>query len=191
MKPPILPKDEENRLTALRGLGLLDTEPEERFDRITRIASSVFDVPIAIVSLVDRDRQWFKSRHGIDATETPREISFCGHAILGNSLFVVEDATKDDRFHDNPMVTGPPGIRFYAGCPVMTPNGHRVGTLCLNDVKPREFDAAQAQLLRDMAAMVERELAAFDHATLDPLTGLTNRFGFEMLADHSLCDARR
>ncbi|NNC65016.1 MAG: GAF domain-containing protein, partial [Gammaproteobacteria bacterium] len=129
------PIGETVRLCSLQNLKVLDTLPEERFDRITRLVARVFDVPIALVSLVDVDRQWFKSRHGLDADETPREISFCGHAILEEKTFVVHDAAKDERFVDNPLVTGGPKIRFYAGHPVHSPQGTRIGTLCLIDRK--------------------------------------------------------
>ena len=123
MKTPELPADERTRLEILRSLKILDTLPEERFDRLTRLARKLFDVPIALVSLVDVNRQWFKSSAGLDATETPREISFCGHAILGDDILVVSDTQLDERFHDNPLVTGGPAIRFYAGCPLTGANG--------------------------------------------------------------------
>ena len=117
MIPPAIPPDEATRLVALRSLGILDTPPEERFDRLTRLACRAFDVPIAIISLVDGNRQWFKSRQGVDLAETAREISFCGHGIVGDGLFLVPDAAGDERFRDTPMVTGAPHIRFYAGAP--------------------------------------------------------------------------
>jgi GAF domain-containing protein len=120
---PSLPLDECERLDALRALGILDTEGEERFDRITRLAKRLFGVPIALISLVDQDRQWFKSRQGLDASETSREISFCGHAILKDSALVVSDTLNDERFHDNPLVTSEPSIRFYAGQPLRAPGG--------------------------------------------------------------------
>jgi GAF domain-containing protein len=115
MLTPPTPSDETRRLQTLRSLKLLDTLPEERFDRVTRLAKQVFSTPIALVSLVDADRQWFKSRQGLDATETPRDISFCGHAILDDDITIVMDARKDQRFCDNPLVCGDPDIRFYAG----------------------------------------------------------------------------
>src|ERR1700752_1549332 len=116
MLTPALPADENTRLDTLRALNILDTSPEERFDRLTRLAKRLFGVPIALVNLVDADRQWFKSCVGLSATETPRDISFCGHAILGDDILLVPDAGVDERFHDNPLVTGDPNIRFYAGC---------------------------------------------------------------------------
>ncbi|WP_226596093.1 sensor histidine kinase [Marinobacter nauticus] len=157
MKSPELPPDEDRRLSALEATQLLDTPPEERFDRITRIASAMFDVPVALVSLVDRDRQWFKSCYGLGVKETARNISFCGHAILGPDAFVVENAQNDDRFSDNPLVTGEPNIRFYAGTPLEDRSGNRLGTLCLIDRKPRTFSDQDRHNLRDLADMVERE----------------------------------
>lgn len=139
MQPPATPRDERTRLETLRSLKLLDTSPSERFDRLTRIARRMFGVPISLVSLVDENRQWFKSRQGLDATETPRDISFCGHAILDDDIFIVPDATKDNRFVDNPLVTDNPNIRFYAGVPLRVSNGSKIGTLCIIDEKPREF----------------------------------------------------
>ena len=157
MKSPELPPDEDRRLSALEAIQLLDTPPEERFDRITRIASAMFDVPVALVSLVDRDRQWFKSCYGLGVKETARNISFCGHAILGPDAFVVENAQNDERFSDNPLVTGEPNIRFYAGAPLEDRSGNRLGTLCLIDRKPRTFSDQDRHNLRDLADMVERE----------------------------------
>ncbi len=158
MIEPCIPADEAQRLTALRTLDILDTPPEARFDRITRIAQRLFDVPIALVSLVDADRQWFKSRAGLDATETPRNISFCGHAILDQAVFYVPDASLDPRFADNPLVTTAPDIRLYAGAPLAVTDGHRVGTLCVIDNRPREFSDDELQALRDLADLVQDEL---------------------------------
>ncbi|MBT5532978.1 PAS domain S-box protein, partial [Candidatus Poribacteria bacterium] len=164
MQTPAIPTDEDERLEALLRLRILDTPMEERFDRITRTAGRALGVPIALVSLIDENRQWFKSRHGLDATETGRDISFCGHAILDDGILVTPDALTDPRFSDNPLVTGAPHIRFYAGCPVRDPNGMKLGTLCAIDREPRVFDAEQMAMLRDLAAMVEDELAAVDLA---------------------------
>lgn len=136
MLVPGKPANETARVQALHGLELLDSAPEERFDRLTRLAKRLFNVPIALVTLVDTNRQWFKSCVGLDATETPRDVSFCGHAILQNDLLLVPDAREDVRFHDNPLVTGAPNIRFYAGYPLTVPNGNKMGTLCLIDTKP-------------------------------------------------------
>lgn len=156
--PPAI--DESERLATLRALQVLDTLPEERFDRITRIAAALFNVPIALVSLVDQDRQWFKSRCGLDATETPRDIAFCAHAILGSQIMAVPDALLDERFRDNPLVVSDPKIRSYHGAPLRTANGQRVGTLCIIDTRPRQFDAEQLARLRDLADIVEAELSA-------------------------------
>ena len=158
--PAPLPQDEERRLEALHALRVLDTPPEERFDRYTRIAAGLFDVPIAMVSLIDRDRQWFKSRHGFDVAETPRETAFCAHTILDNAVLQVPDALQDERFADNPAVSGQPRVRFYAGAPLAAPDGSRVGSLCLIDGRPRQLDERQLTLLRDLADLVQAELAA-------------------------------
>jgi diguanylate cyclase (GGDEF)-like protein len=190
LKPPT-PADEFKRLETLRSLKLLDTPPEERFDRVTRLAKRIFGVPIALVSLVDGDRQWFKSRQGLEATETPREISFCGHAIVGDRIFVINDAAGDERFCDNPLVTCDPNIRFYAGYPLNAPNGSKVGTLCVIDRKPRELSNEDLQMLRELGRMVEEELVAANMATNDPCTGLSNRLGFSLIADHLLGACRR
>ncbi len=190
MDRPALPENEERRLATLRSLDLLDTPREERFDRLTRMARRVFRAPIALVSLVDSNRQWFKSCVGIEAEETPRDVSFCGHAILGDDVFVIPDAHADPRFRDNPLVVGEPRIRFYAGCPIRSLDGSRLGTLCVIDHVARDPDAEDLMALRDLAAMVEREIATFQIATIDELTGLGNRRGFTLLAEKSLrlCD---
>ena len=154
-----LPPDEPARLRALRKLGLLDTPPEERFDRLTRLARRVFDVPMALVSLVDAERQWFKSRAGVAIGETPREAAFCAYAIHSDDVFVVPDAKLDARFADSPLVTGGQRIRFYAGHPVRI-GPHRIGTLCLGDHRPRDLTDADRRTLEDLAALVEKELLA-------------------------------
>jgi GAF domain-containing protein len=158
--PAPLPDSEARRLDALYALRVLDTPPEERFDRYTRIAAGLFDVPVALVSLIDRDRQWLKSRHGFDAVETPREVAFCAHTILDRAVLQVPDALQDARFADNPVVAGPPRFRFYVGAPLAAPDGSLVGSLCLIDSRPRELDPKQLTLLRDLADLVEAELAA-------------------------------
>ncbi|HEY9018140.1 GAF domain-containing protein, partial [Thiomicrospira sp.] len=159
MQAPIIPDYEPERLISLYNLGLLDSQPEERFDRITRLAKSYFDFPIVLISLVDKDRQWFKSTIGIEATELPRDTSFCGHAILQEAVFRIPDARLDPRFADNPFVVGAPHIRAYYGIPLRAPDGFRVGTLCLVDHKPRHLSDEQIDALRDMAKMVEDKLA--------------------------------
>lgn len=154
-----LPPNEAARLKALDDLAILDTEPEEVFDRITRLASYILGVPIVLISLVDEERQWFKSRLGLDASETHRDLAFCSHAILSDELFVIPDATADERFAQNPLVTGAPDIRFYAGAPLTIRDGIRLGTLCAIDTEPRVLDDEQIQALQDLAAIVVDELA--------------------------------
>ncbi|WCM95159.1 sensor domain-containing phosphodiesterase [Acidovorax sp. NCPPB 2350] len=168
------PSSEPERLAALRATGLLDTPPSEEFDRITRLASDVFDVPIALVSFVDADRQWFKSRVGLAAQETCREDALCDRTICGTSVMVVEDALSDSRFADNRLVLGPPHIRFYAGAPLTLRGGHNLGSLCLIDTVPRAFGPAQQRQLEDLAALVVAQIdlqcsaARVDEATLLP-----------------------
>lgn len=191
MKSPAHPENESKRLDTLRSLNILDTSAEERFDRLTRLAKRLFGVPIALISLVDSDRQWFKSCQGLDASETPRDISFCGHAILGEDIMVVEDATQDERFHDNPLVINDPGIRFYAGFPLTVPNGSKLGTLCVIDRQPRVLTDDDRELLNDLGRMAEQEIAAVQLATMDELTLLSNRRGFLALSAHALGVCKR
>lgn len=191
MLAPVKPEDEATRINTLRALDILDTAPEERFDRLTRLAKRVFNVPIALVSLVDTDRLWVKSCMGEPVGETTREVSFCGHTILGDALFLISDTLADVRFADNPLVQDSPHIRFYAGYPLTVPNGSKLGTLCLFDMRPRELDDEERALLRDLARIAEQELAAVQLATLDELTRLSNRRGFEALAVHALNMSRR
>lgn len=190
METAPIPGNEQERLAALHFLNLLDTRPEERFDRLTRMARRLFSVSIATVTLVDTDRQWFKAREGVALPETPRDISFCGHAILTDEILLVPDAREDKRFFDNPLVTGAPNIRFYAGCPLNV-GGYNVGTLCVIDAEPREFGEEEMQLLKDLALMAEEELTAVQQATTDHLTGISNRRGFETLAEHALTVSKR
>lgn len=191
MQIPPKPINEASRVDTLRALNILDTSPEERFDRLTRLAKRLFGVPIALVSLVDEDRQWFKSCQGLGVSETPRDISFCGHAILGEDIFLIPDAALDERFLDNPLVTDEPHIRFYAGCPLKVPNGSKLGTLCIIDREPRELGSEDLELLRDLARMAEQELAAIQLATMDELTMISNRRGFEVLSANALAMCRR
>ena len=158
MPSSTVPIDEKARLIALQNLGILDTLPEERFDRITRLACCIADVPIALVSLVDRDRQWFKSRQGLHATETSREYSFCAHTIHRENPLIIEDSQVDSRFASNPLVTGDPQIRFYAGHAIHAPDGARIGTLCVIDRQPRTLSKRQLASLKDLAAMIDAEL---------------------------------
>ena len=149
---------EQARLQALYDLALLDTSPEERFDRYTRLATRLFGVEIALVSLVDAERQWFKSQQGFSLAQTSRQESFCSHAIQEAGIFEIEDASQDERFASNRLVTASRGIRFYAGMPLTTVGGFRVGTLCIIDSSPRRLDASEKQSLRDLAASVEDEI---------------------------------
>jgi len=154
-----LPNDEPQRLAALREYEILNTLPEAAYDDLTRIAAHICDTPIALVSLVDADRQWFKSRFGIDAEETSRDVAFCAHAILEpDKLFVVGDTEEDERFANNPLVTAAPKIRFYAGAPLVSSSGHALGTLCVIDQKPHRFDQGQADALKALARQVEAQL---------------------------------
>jgi diguanylate cyclase (GGDEF)-like protein len=186
MQESPVPFDETVRLMSLHSLRILDTAPEERFDRITRMAKRLFDVDICLVSLVASGRQWFKSKQGLDACQTPREVAFCGHAILREQAFVVEDARIDERFADNPLVTGDPNVCFYAGYPVHAPDGRRIGTLCLIDKEPRSFSASEEQMLGDFAALVDDELASAAKINVDELTNIANRRGFQQVAHHLL-----
>lgn len=186
MKKPDTPQNEASRLQALRSLNVLDMRSEERFDRLTRLAKRLFDVPIALVSLVDENRQWFKSYVGLKVRETPRDISFCGHAILGSAIFLINDTKIDERFADNPLVLNEPYIRFYAGCPLRSFDGSALGTLCLIDTRPRQFIDSDLAALKDLAELAENELMAIQLATLDELTKLSNRRGFIRLAEQTL-----
>jgi len=159
-----LPKNEAKRLKVLWQYDVLDTVPEEIFDDLTDLAASICEAPIALISLVDEDRQWFKSRIGVTLKETSRDISFCAHAILQNDLFIVPDATQDPRFKDNPLVTGSQKIRFYAGAPLVSPDGHALGTLCVLDKKPRQLRPEQQQALRVLAHHVVSQLELRRHA---------------------------
>lgn len=195
MKAPDIPADETSRIEALDSLGIIYSPAEERFDRITRITKKLFNIPIALVTLVTSDIQWFKSCQGLTAAETPREISFCGHAILMDKPLVIPDTLKDPDFSDNPLVTGEPNIRFYAGQAIQF-DGKKIGTLCIIDTKPRSLLPSDIYSLRSLAAWVETELKLSpysetqneliaDHeelqrkALIDPLTGTWNREGIE------------
>lgn len=159
----LAPPDEDERLHALYRYNILDTPVEPAFERITSLASKFFDIPIALTTLIDRDRQWFKSCHGLNIRSTSRQVSFCTHAILSDNVMVVPNAQKDERFADNPLVTGYPGIRFYAGAPLKTPEGHKLGTLCIIDTMPRApLSAKEEETLADLAALVVDELELRD-----------------------------
>lgn len=153
-----LPANEAARLALLRDYQILDTPPEEVFNRIVRLASNLIGTPIALVSLLDETRQWFKAKVGLDVDETPRDHAFCSYAILFDDVMEVADATTDDRFQDNPFVTGPSSIRFYAGAPLATSGGEKMGTLCVIDTKPRTLTNQEREILRDLAALVSEEM---------------------------------
>jgi len=157
MRAPI-PKDEKKRLKVLWQYEVLDTIPEEMFDDLTELAARICEAPIALITLVDEKRQWFKSRIGATVVETSRDVSFCAHAINQPDLFIVPDATLDKRFADNPFVTSDPKIRFYAGAPLITPDGYALGTLCVIDKIPRELRAEQKQALQILARHVVSQL---------------------------------
>jgi two-component system, sensor histidine kinase len=158
MQAPPIPNGEAERLARLRSYGILDTLPEQEYDDLAAMAAFVAQTPIALVSLVDADRQWFKARVGLDAPETPRDISFCGHVVADRRMLVVEDTLDDARFHDNPLVAGPPDIRFYAGAPLITPDDQFLGTLCVIDREPRSLTAQQMDLLSALARQVASQL---------------------------------
>lgn len=210
MQPAPRPYNEAARLRALAECGVLDTDEEAAFDSLVRFAARSTGAPMAVISLVDDARQWFKARVGVDTTETPREDSFCAHAILQPDVMVVRDARDDPRFHDNPLVTGSPDIRFYAGSPLVTQDGFSLGTLCVLDREPRDLTEEQLQDLRDLAqqATTQLELRRLAHrherveeqleaslarlaeiAATDHLTGLFNRSKLEeFLANARLGD---
>ncbi len=173
-KLPPVPEDERERVASLHGYDILDTDPEESFDRLARLAATLIGTPIALVSLVDETRQWFKARYGLEAPQTPREIAFCAHTILGTDIMEVEDALLDARFADNPLVTGAPDIRFYAGAPLLTPSGHRLGTLCVIDRQPRHLCDRDRQVLRDLA-QTAMQLIELRHAGLLAVAELAAR----------------
>ncbi|MBC77755.1 MAG: hypothetical protein CME64_17250 [Halobacteriovoraceae bacterium] len=158
MKEASLPPNEKSRLDKLKSLSILDSGPEKIFDELTKVAALVCGTPISLISLVDEHRQWFKSRHGLDACETERKYAFCAHAILENQVFIVEDATKDERFHDNPLVTGPPHVIFYTGVPLTTKDGFRIGTLCVIDHKPKRLKEEQISTLKLLAEQVVSQI---------------------------------
>jgi len=163
MNAPV-PQNEARRLKVLWQYEVLDTVPEEVFDNLAELAGAICEAPIALISLVDENRQWFKARIGTDMRETTRDISFCAHAILQPGLFIVSDAAKDERFQNNPLVTGPSHIRFYAGAPLISPDGHALGTLCVLDKVPRELKPDQLKALRLLARLTVSQLELRQHS---------------------------
>ena len=207
MKTPALPKNEAERLKNLNRLKILYSPAEERFDRITRIARRVFDVPVALVTLISEDKQWFKSNQGLADIETPREISFCGHAILCQEPLIIQNTEKDPDFVDNPLVTSAPGIRFYAGCPIRY-GGTPLGTLCVMDMVPREFKPSDVDALKGLAAWAENELKvnrmsvaqmkllsklneSERRSMIDPVTRVWNRTAMDEVLDIEFARAKR
>jgi GAF domain-containing protein len=163
MKPPF-PKNEKKRLEVLWQYDVLDTVPEEVFDDLADLAATICEAPVALITLVDEKRQWFKSKTGISVSETSRDVSFCGHAILQQELFIVPDATKDDRFAHNPLVTSDPKIRFYAGAPLFSPDGYALGTLCVIDKVARTLRPDQKRALEILSRHVMTQLELRRHA---------------------------
>lgn len=180
---PEIPKNEAERLATLYKLQILDTDVEERFDRVTRIACKLFGVPIAVISFLETERQWMKSTHGFDIKEAVRKTSFCGHVIASNELMIVEDTSKDIRFFDNPFVLEKPNFRFYLGCPLKI-NEYPVGVFCLIDDKPRVINSQDHNIIYDLTQMVEMDLESLHTAITDELTGLSNRRGFLKLTHY-------
>lgn len=169
---------EKLRLEKLRSLGLLDSKPEEFFDCITRVASTILGTPISVISLVDEHRQWFKSKHGIEASETPRDISFCTHAVASGEQLIVEDATNDERFANNPLVINDPNIRFYAGIPIKSLEGYSLGTLCVIDDKPKSPTEKELKALHDLAMIATKEIQSRERmlTALDTIDDAHSKF---------------
>lgn len=175
MEESPIPKNENERLASLYALSLLDTKSEERFDRFTKIATKIFHVPISTLTLVDKDREWFKSCQGLPTAEGERAISFCGHALVEDRILVVPDTKEDKRFFDNPMVVGKPYIRFYAGVPISGADGNHVGVFCIKDIKPREFSKDDEDILIQLASWVETEVNSTRLSSALKEMGATNK----------------
>lgn len=186
-----VPLGEAARVAALRSLRVLDTLPEERFDRITRLACRIFDAPMASIALVDEQREWSKARQGVDAQNLARELSIAAHVILQDRAWVAADLLTDARFADHPLVVGPAQWRSCAAYPLHAADGARVGALCVLDQRPRDYTAVELASLADLAALVDAELLTQSQSPTDELTGLANRRGFMALATHLLAACRR
>lgn len=165
MKKAPIPENEKERMEAVHELAILDTEPEDRFDVLTREAKKKLNVPMSTLTIVDSNREWFKSYEGLDEREGEREVSFCGHALLATDIFIVEDTLKDERFFDNPMVIGKPFVRFYAGVALFNRHSKSpmpIGVFCIKDTKPRKFGVEEMSILIDLAIRAEQELNKSD-----------------------------
>ena len=198
MQEPPIPVDEASRINSLIKLDVLDTDPDERFDRITCLAKQMFDVPIALISLVDKKRQWFKSKQGLEAEETERRISFCGHAIIKpvstkqeTRIMEIPDTKQDDRFADNPLVIEEPHIRFYAGFVLQSHDDYNLGTLCIIDTKPRRLTSQEWNNLYDLGMVAQNALQSLRHEDKDIHTGLYNRRGFLSVTEYMLHNCER
>ncbi len=189
--PYPIPTDEQERLRDLERHGLVGQDGDDHFERIVNLAAGIFQTPIALISLVDEDREWFLAKRGIDRSEAPREQAFCAHTIAGSDVLVVPDALEDERFRANPLVLGDPNIRFYAGAPLRSPEGHNLGSLCVIDHKPRQLDAEQIAQLRLLGDLVMREIELRREASLCPVTGLANRAACFAVGEREVERARR
>jgi diguanylate cyclase (GGDEF)-like protein len=186
-----VPSDEDQRLRDLERYGLLEADSDEHFERILDLTAALFRTPIVALSLVEADRQWFLASRGLDVRETPREMAFCAHAIVHDEVMVVPDARADERFRSNPLVFADPHIRFYAGAPLQTPEGHNLGTLCVIDREPRDISPEQRALLQRLAQLAMRELELRRLAHLCPVTGLPTRHTFLTIGEREFARARR
>lgn len=186
-----IPADEDQRLRDLERYGLLEADGDEHFERILDLTAAIFHTPIVALSLVEADRQWFLAQRGLERRETPREMAFCAHAIVHDEVMVVPDARADERFRSNPLVFAEPHIRFYAGAPLQSPDGHNLGTLCVIDREPRDLSPEHRALLHRLAQLAMRELELRRRAHLCPVTGLPIRHTFLAIGERELARARR